>query len=183
MWDQLYNLLLLVIDTTKHRLFASGAIATPSASLTRPADTTQYAVGDVVADSTTVPGLMIFENASRIAGCGGRVTGAKCSKNTATVTNAQFRLYLYNAPITAIADNAQHALLWANRAKRIGYIDFLLATSGTGSDCAEDIQQGLNLEFIPQADTKTIYGILVALAAYTPGSADQLAVELRIEQY
>jgi hypothetical protein len=174
-----------VVDITKKRLFAGGAIKIVSAIVIRPADTNQYALNDVVANSTSVPEIMAFPGAARVAGCGGRITGAKLSKNSAGVTNATFRLYLYNDAIAAIADNAAHTLLAANTAKRVGWIDFSLLTSGAGSDCAEDIQQGLNLEFVTQNGTESLYGILVTggVGTYIPVAGEKFTAELRVEQY
>jgi hypothetical protein len=173
-----------VIDTTKKRLFAAGAIKIVTATVTRRADTTQYAINDVVCNSTSKPSVIVFSNVARVADCGGRITGAKLTKDNTSVTSALFRLYLYNDKIDAIADNLPHKLLAANAGKRLGYIDFSMQqTSGAGSDCVEDVQQGLNLEFVTTNNTQSLYGLLVALATYTPASGEVFTVELRVEQY
>ena len=75
-------------------------------------------------------------------------------------------------------------MLWANRAKRIASraILFNLQTEGSGSDSASDHLTNLNIRYHLDPQGNNIYGVLVAAAAYTPGSGDIFWVELTVEQ-
>ena len=67
-------------------------------------------------------------------------------------------------------------MLWANREKKVGYIDFTLATGGSGSDSAEAIVTDVNISV--RTEATNIFGILIAKAAYVPTSAQQFYLEL-----
>jgi hypothetical protein len=159
-----------------------GNTVVSTASFTRPADTTQYAASDAVTDSTSAPTVRTFSSCARKNAGSGYITKARLMKSTATTTNASFRLWVYNASPTAINDNAQFTLLWANRASRIGYVDFTLTTEGTGSDSAGAVVADIRIPFVCAAGSKALYGRLEAKAAYTPGSGESFFIELTLEQ-
>jgi hypothetical protein len=98
--------------------------------------------------------------------------------NQSTCT-ARFRLHLFNASPTAINDNAAYTLLWANRAERIGYIDFTACqTEGSGSDAANSQNDSVRLPFVAGAGNRTIYGLLESLDAFTPASGQAFYISL-----
>ena len=101
-----------------------GRTTTVQSSFTRPADTTAYAIGDSVSDSTTAPSIITFANAARVAAGSGIVVGARLAKSTNVITNASFRLWLFTATSANTNDNAALSLPWANRTSVLGYIDF-----------------------------------------------------------
>src|SRR5689334_10112995 len=72
-----------------------GHIAVAAASFTRPADTTAYASGDLVANNTSAGSVtpMTFA-AARAADKGFMVRRARMKKSTTGTTGAQFRLHL-----------------------------------------------------------------------------------------
>jgi hypothetical protein len=80
----------------------------PSASFTRPNDTTAYAVGDLVANATTAGAVLPLQ-----IGLGNqfpngmtRLTRARLVKSGTGVANASFRVHLYETPPTpANGDN------------------------------------------------------------------------------
>lgn len=151
-----------------------------STEFVRPADTTAYAANDVV--GTNPATNRTFLNAARIAGGSGYITNVRLTKSSATVTNAFFRLWLYAVAPTAIADNAQMTLLWANRANRFGYIDLACTTEGTGSDSAMALVTNINLKFDCAEGDRNIYGVLEAKQAYTPASGETFFIELTVDQ-
>lgn len=149
-----------------------------TASFTRRNDTTAYAAEDVINNSTSSPSLLTFTS-SDISLQGGQSFIAKTLRvitDSSTTTNASFRLYLLKSTQTAIADNSAQTLLYTNRSKRIGYIDFTLTSGGTGSDCAEAMVTDVNIPF--KLSSGAIYGYLVAKAAYTPTSGQNFTFEL-----
>lgn len=154
-----------------------------SGTITRPADTTAYASGDLVANSVTAGSVtnLQFTTASRISGGSGLIVGARIQKSTNSVTNAAFRLHLFSvAPTyTSAGDNSAISTVVVASAKGyLGYVDITAMTGfsdvawGTG---AVDNSRG-NAPFVAVA--QIIYGLLEARGAYTPGNAEVFTVSL-----
>lgn len=152
-----------------------------STSFTRPADTTAYAAKDAVSDSTSAPTVLTFSNIARVNAGSGYITKARLMTNQSTNTT-RFRLHLYHTTPTAINDNAAWTLLWANRANRIGYIDFdSLQTEGSGSDAANALNSTVRLAFKCASASRAIYGLLETLGVFTPASGQVFFLELSSE--
>ena len=152
------------------------------ATLTRPteAPAVQYAALDAMTNSLAASTAIEFANALRVAGQTGFVIGGRMRKSTVSVTNTQFRLHLFTAAPAAIAnDNAPHAEAWANRLTYVGYMDFV--SFRAGSDCAESpgLLSRTVLGYKPTSGT-SLFGVMQALAAYTPVSAEQFAISLDV---
>ena len=157
---------------------AVGFQATINTTFTRPADTTAYAAGDAVSNSTSSPSILSFAGAARAAGGSGMILSALHTKNSTTA--ASYRLWLYRETVAAVADNAQFPLLWANRANRFGWIDFAHTTGGTGSDSSSSLVTFVNL---PLSLVGTaLFGQLTTPSGYTPASGEQHFVELTVSQ-
>jgi hypothetical protein len=155
-------------------------INNPSASFTRPADTTAYSVGDLVANSTTagsvVPMAFVLGN---VFGVGSfRTTRARLTKSGTGVTNATFRLHLYQvaAPTVANGDNGawstNGAVNWLGNIDVSSMLAFTDGATGTGAFAAGS--EG----FIKLASGVTVYGLLSALGTYTPASGEVFTVTL-----
>jgi hypothetical protein len=164
-----------------------GAVASnsvlSSATITRPADTTPYAAKDVI--STAVGAVIEFAGMARAVGGTGTIVKARLMTNQSTNV-AQYRLHLFHTAPTPIADNAQCAMLDANKANRVGMIDFpSCATEGTGSDAAATMRPSSDGSYpapllwykCAAADTK-LYGILETISAFTPASGQTFFIEL-----
>jgi hypothetical protein len=159
-----------------------GKLTTSTASFTRPADTTAYAAKDAVSNSTTAPTVLTFTGAGRAAGGTGYITGVRLTTDQST-NGAQFRLHLYAIAPTAINDNAAQTLLWADRAKRIGYIDIgPLVTEGAGSDAAGALNADIRLPYKCDTADTHLYGLLETLTAFTPASAQNFHIALALDQ-
>lgn len=144
-----------------------------TASFTRPSDTTTYAAEDAVNGG----GILTFSPTTDIVdGQSLIIKSVRLVTDSTTTTNASFRLNLVDSDQSVITDNAQQTLLWANRDKRVGYVDLSLSTGGTGSDCAEGFVTDVNIPIKTVATD--IYGYLVAKAAYVPASAQNFYIEL-----
>ena len=157
---------------------AVGFQSTTSATFTRPADTNVYAAGDAVSNSTSAPTILSFAGAARATGGSGLILSARHIKNNTTAAN--YRLWLYRETAAAVNDNAAFALLWANRATRIGFIDFSHTTGAAGSDSSSSIVTFANLPFL--ATGTALFGQMTTTSVYTPSSAEQHFVELSIAQ-
>lgn len=153
-----------------------GSMSVVSTEFTRPADTTAYAINDVVGPA--VPAVMTFANVARVAGGSGYITNIRCVKSTTTTTNALFRLWLYNTAPVALVDNAAFTLLYANRAARLGYCDLVLQTEGAGSDSASAFVANWNCKYSCTVASRDIFAVVEAKQAYSPGNAETFFVEL-----
>lgn len=148
-------------------------------SFTRPSNTTPYAVEDSVNATGGVTACLTFsaeDNLTINQGASLQIKTAILRTNSNTTTNGSFRLNIYDQSVSGFADHSPFPMLWANRAKKVGYVDFTLTTGGSGSDSAEAIVTDCNISIRTQATA--IYGILIAKAAYTPTSAQQFYIEL-----
>jgi len=152
-------------------------------SLARPADTTPYADGDAVSDSTTAPTILSWDLA-RIVGGGGVIMSAMLHKSAATLTAAAFDLYLFDAEPAAAGfkDNAQLAITDAEWADCIGGVSFASADGRSVVTGAIWDSSVLDKPFVAAPTVKTIYGVLVARDAYTPASGETLTVTLSGKQ-
>jgi hypothetical protein len=158
-----------------------GNTAVVQAEFTRPADTTAYTAKDAVANSTSAPMVLTFANLARVTGGSGYITKARLMTNQST-NATRFRLHLYHTAPTAINDNAAWTLLWANRANRVGFIDFdSLQTEGSGSDAANALNSTVRLAFKCAVGSRALYGLLETLGAFTPASGQVFFLELSAE--
>lgn len=151
-----------------------------SATFTRPADTTAYTANDLVANSTTagsvVPMLFNIPGGRNI-----RIYRAAIKFNSATVTNAKFKLHLYlSSPTCTNGDNGA----WLTTES--GYQDNIAidCTTNTFSDNSKGFGIYINtalvaLPMLAQTNlNQQIYGLLQATAAYTPISGEIFTVNL-----
>jgi hypothetical protein len=148
----------------------------------RPNDTTPYIAKDVVGP-TGAAALLTFANIARVNGGSFYVVKARLMTNQAA-NIAGYRLHLYqDSTPTPIADNAQFALLWANRAVRCGFIDFDgCATEGTDSDSAFSLNKDIRLHMKCAAGSRNIYGVLETTSVFTPAGNQQFFLDLSVEQ-
>lgn len=165
---------------------AGTLIVAASSTITRPADTTAYASGDLVANSTTAGSVNALQfTAARTAAQGsGRVLGAVLQKSGTTATNAAFRLHLFTSTptFTSAGDNSAIGTVVVGIAK--GYLGYCDVTAMTGvSDCcfATGAVDNSRLR-MPWNGGQTLYGLLEARGSYTPASAEVFTVSLVVEQ-
>lgn len=149
------------------------------ATFTRPADTTAYAAGDLVANSTTAGSVipLSFTNAVRTTGDCLRIERVRVEKSGSSLTNAAFRLHLFeSSPTTTVGDNgvfnSAGALATNNVLNHAG--TFPVTMSWSGSDGAMGIgvpTTGAGATVSPTSGT-TIFGLLEVTGAYTPASGE-----------
>ena len=158
----------------------AGAVKLISATVTRPANTTAYASGDLVANSTTAGSVvpLSFANAARAAGKGGKIVGARLTKSNAGLTNASFRLHLFTAAPATVTDGDNSALSTSGVADYIGALDVVVDrafTDGAFGRSGAPLS-GNFLEYV--GATTTLYGLLEARGAYTPASGEVFTVTI-----
>lgn len=156
------------------------AIATPSSAFTRPADTTAYASGDLVANNTS-SGSVTPLSWVVTGNIKGNLLIRRCriQKSTNTTTNASFRVHLYEASPTCT--NGDNGAWLTTNSSYIGAMDVTVdkAFSDPGSQGNGVPNTGSEM-IIDGGVDKTIYGLVEARAAYSPGNAEIFTVFLEI---
>lgn len=156
-----------------------------SANFTRPADTTAYTAGDLVANSTSSGSVvpLSFANAVRTAGDCVRIERVRIEKSTTSLTNASFRFHLFEAsPTVTIGDNtafnSSGALSCNNVLNYVGSFSATLTNSGSDGAIGFALPTtGSGVTASPTSGT-SLFGLLEATAAYTPGNAEVFYVVL-----
>lgn len=98
--------------------------------ITRPANTTTYAVNDALADTTPTSGGFTFTGMARISGGAGFISDAVFSFEEDAATPLQGELWLFDQSVTAVADNAAFVISDAEARTLVGIIPFVLTDGG-----------------------------------------------------
>ena len=145
-------------------------------TITRPNNTTAYTAGDVVGDT----GGSAILTLANVGPNGGYVLiqSAALIFSDSSVPSGMgaFRVHLYNASPTAIADNAVFDLVSGDRASYMGFIEFA-APQDLGSTIYTQVDYPGRLIKLAAASS-TLYAEIETRGAYTPVSAS--TVELRV---
>lgn len=164
-------------------------VVVASANFTRPADTTAYTSGDLVANNVTAASVVPMQFTAALTSAGAfMVRRARLKKTTSTTSNASFRLHLYGADPSASSGiaNGDNGAWSTKQATWIGDIDLDISGSAARvfTDATEVIAAvSVGSEISHQlASGQVCYGLLEARAAYVPGSAEVFTVELEIVQ-
>jgi hypothetical protein len=152
-----------------------------SQTLTRPADTTAYASGDLVANSTTAGSVapLQFDLIPGAGGGGAHIKRARIVKTGVGVTNAAFRVHLYGASPVPVTNGDNGA--WAG--KKAGYMGSIdvtvdkVFTDGAGGVSSGDA--GIVATLARGANR--VFALLEARGAYTPTSAEQYTLTLEVD--
>lgn len=166
----------------------SDRILSVTSSITRPSNTTAYAAGDVLSD-TTGNAHHTFSNVVRAYGpLTGSIETAIITTSANQTTLPDLELWLFDADIATVADNAAFAPTDAESNTLIGIIafpvsQFKVGNAGSGAaGNAVNAQTGIGMQFSTKNDTKAIYGQLVVRNAYTPVSAEIFTIRLFLAQ-
>jgi hypothetical protein len=149
-----------------------------TATITRPSNTTAYTAGDVVGDTGgsaiisltaagPTAGFVIIQSISLVF-----------SDSVVPSGMGAFRLHLYSASPTAIADNAVFDLASGDRATYMGFID-LPTPADFGSSLYTQTDYPGRLIKLAAAST-TLFAELETRGAYTPVSASTVAIRVNL---
>ena len=159
--------------------YAAGIVSAgfrTTVTITRPNNTTAYTAGDVVGD-TGGSAILTFSNMGPNSGYVLIQSAALIFSDSAVPSGmASFRVHLYSASPTAIADNAAYDLVSADRSAYMGYFD-LPAPVDFGSTLYTQTDYIGRMIKMATGST-TIYAEIETKGAYTPVSAS--TIELRI---
>lgn len=155
-----------------------------TATVTRPADTTQYASGDLIANSTTAGSVTAMEFRAGNSGGFGMIKTARLLKSADSVTAANFRLHLFrDSPVATAPSNGDGDAIQVavDEAGYIGSIDFDMTDIDihTGGNVAVGVpQDSRDIVYKLADDSAVLYGLLEARGTYTPASGEIFTVEL-----
>lgn len=147
-----------------------------SAVITRPSNTTQYAIGDVIAgNGITVP---ISFNINVSQNMNAWVLGGQCISSAKQGTLPQIDLMLFSDTFTVDADNAPFNPSTANlQSNYLGTISFNnFQGLNSNSICDAPTNSGKPIVITPNSGI--IYGVAVARNTYTPVSAETFLYKL-----
>ena len=152
-----------------------GQAGSASATITRPANTTAYAAADGI---STEAGANLTFATELAAGSKFAIYSASIrSTNAAIISGATtYKLHLFNAAPTAIADNAAHAVVTADVAKYLGYIT--LSAMEDAGDFISKRTDAINAVMSLAAAGTSIYGQLQTVGGFTPASGTVYTIEL-----
>lgn len=155
-----------------------------SASFTRPANTTAYVAGQLVANSTTAGSVVPL--AIPVGGQTGfinmRLTRVRLLKSGTSSTNANFTVHFYAvSPTSAVGDGAafstNQAANWLGSIAVTSMQAFTDGCMGTGSFAAGS-EAFIKSSNVTGQSQQFVYCLLQAQAAYTPVSGEVFTLTL-----
>lgn len=161
--------------------------------ITRPADTTAYASGDLVANAGAAGAItpFLFTGIARQAGYRIVLKQARLLKSQVLLTNASFRAHFFGvSPTVTNADNG--VLDIATQLNNyLGYIDIVAALNGTGAGLNNGGGGSMGwgyppapgeIGFLP-VTSANLFALLEARAAYVPASAETFRMSVVVDQF
>lgn len=158
-----------------------GNSAVVAASFTRPANTTAYAIGQLVANTTTVASVTpLALSVARKTGGTGRITRARLTKSGPSLTNASFRIHLHRAAPTP--SNGDGGTWLTTESTYVGSLDVIMDKAFV--DGAKGIgvpSTGAYITFDTSGSTN-LFALVEARAAYTPLSGELFTLALEADR-
>lgn len=156
---------------------------TPVYSFTRPTDTTAYASGDLIANSTTVGSVVPMSwHVSVDDGGSGVIKRARIYKSSTGLTGATFRLWIFTAAPTVATNGDNGAITIATgAASLLARVDMDASGTTAMTDGVAQQSADLYLTFrLAQGGTHLLYGLLEARGAYAPGNGETISTVLEV---
>lgn len=159
--------------------YAAGIVSAgfrTTVTITRPSNATAYTAGDVVGD-TGGSAILTFSNMGPNSGYVLIQSAALIFSDSAVPSGmGSFRVHLYSASPTAIADNAAYDLVSADRSAYMGYFDLPAPVDFGSTLYTQTDYIGRMIKMA--TNSTTVYAQIETKGAYTPVSAS--TIELRI---
>lgn len=147
-------------------------------SFTRPADTTTYAAGDAVNNSTSAPTILTFADMAREVGRGGVLQSAILTMSSVASLAADLDLYLFDTTVAMQNDNAAWGPSDAEIKTLVAIVSFYSAIRRTGSANVQYATGALSQAYACTSASTSLFGMLVARNAYIPASAEEFTIRL-----
>lgn len=152
-------------------------------NFTRPADTTAYASGDLVANSVTAGSVVPITITASLANDGKvAIPRVRLKKSNTSLTNASFRVHLYKSSPTCT--NGDNGAWLTTESTYIGAFDVTMDRAF--SDGAKGTGVPLIGNFVlaeMASGTMTIFALIEARAAYPPASAEVFTLACEVLQF
>lgn len=157
-----------------------GFPVTVQTDVTRPADTTAYAAGDAISDSTSAPtsGGFTLTGAARKSGGSGIITDMTVCSSNDPATRLAGEIFIFNQSVTNVNDNAAFAVSDTEIKTCVGVVPFALFDAGNNGFAHIT---GLNILFTCSGSANLRF-LLRARNAYTPASSEVLTITAKILQ-
>ncbi|POZ49895.1 hypothetical protein [Methylovulum psychrotolerans] len=173
-----------------------------STSITRPANTTTYAAGDVIANSASTPTAIVVANCVALKGGYGRISSAQLISSAAPALPLQADVFLFSAVVGLDNDNAAFTPTDAEMLTLVATLQFYddhapfdstgaavasfkspRYADGDASSNRVYFSQPLPNKIFKTADTtKNLWAVVVARNAYVPASGETFTLFIDIEQ-
>ena len=160
----------LVISATA-LVAASDVAFSETAKITRPANVTQYAAGDVVG------GAALEFAVAKANGGGGWINNAAFVSDNAPAATGQFFAWIFSAAPTVAADNAAFAPTDAELRTLVAFLT-LDAAKKTANNTAYQQSDPRATYFVCGAATQSLWAVITDGNAYTPANGEVLDLTL-----
>jgi hypothetical protein len=162
---------------------ALGVATNPTATFTRPADTTAYASGDLVANNTTGASVAAMSlTVARVTAGSFMLRRLKLHKSGTSTTSASFRVHLFRSPPETVTNGDNGAFSVSGVADYIGAWDVTTDRAFTDGAAGIGVPVIGGDMTIKLASGTTISALIEARAAYTPASAEVFTITADVLQ-
>jgi hypothetical protein len=149
-------------------------IRTFGLTITRPANQTVYAAGDVIGDVGAA--MLMFADVAKAAGYGVAILGVRAQTNDTGLAGKALNVSFYNSALTTVPeDNAAFSMVDDNAEKREGNV-----TLTFGSGILAKVAQNLDERIVLNPVARSVGCVVVTTAGHTP-SADSTWIKLYIK--
>lgn len=148
----------------------------------RPANVTQYAANDLVANHATAGNVVAleFSPGARYPGGAGSIKAVSIDKSGVAIVDAVFKVHLFTqAPTVTNGDNGVFAVPTA-LAK--GYLGAVEVTVGQALGDGAHGRAVCDIVFDTDKPNSKLYGLIEATDTYTPASAETIGVTLELSR-
>lgn len=157
-----------------------------SVSFTRPANTTQYAANDLVANDATAGSVVVpeFAGLGISQGRGVSVHSIVMRKTSNTLTDAQFRVHLFTKlPTVANGDNGALSIAtsgdgWVGSLSGLLTRIAVLPANAKANGILTPDDGRASVDAVLESGATSLWALVEALDTYTPASAEVFTLEM-----
>lgn len=157
----------------------------PSYSFQRPANTTQYAQNELIANSATAADVVRLKWDTEIVGGKGKIVAVRVFTDNEAVTAANFNLHIFRVDpgVPANGDNGAYSVASVRDLLATVACDLSSGATVSSTDKMERIALTVPIVFQLPAGARTLYGFIstATSATYTPISEELFEITLEIE--
>ena len=153
-------------------------------SITRPADSSSYADGDEISNSTSSPTVLELTNCARANGGSGVISQALLIASDCPSAAPTFELWLFDATCAPNNDNAAFAPSDSVAQTCVGVVSFPNSSKGDSSSTGNRVFRSdpLAIPYVCGAGSTSLFARLVIRSAYTPTSGCVYAIRLGLQR-